>query len=61
MTTNSNHSYSVLLTRTDPKAGTTATLRVEVESPNAATAKKLAEAKAPGYSARFAPNQIRGR
>jgi hypothetical protein len=60
MTFNRNHSYNVLLVRTDPKAGTTATLRVGVESPDSATAKKMAEAKAPGYSARFAPNRVRG-
>jgi hypothetical protein len=55
---NQNYTYSVLLQRIDAKAGTKATLRVEVESPDAATAKKLAEAKVPGYSACFTPTRI---
>jgi len=50
--------YSALLTRTDPKAGTTATLRVEVEAPNVNMAKKLAEARAPGYSAQCTPKPL---
>lgn len=58
MTINRNHTYTTLLIRTDPKAGAAATLRVEVESPDPVTAKKMAEAKAPGYSARCSVTRV---
>lgn len=45
------HTYSVLLTRNDPKAGPLANFRIEVLAPDNDTAKRTAVAQFPGYRA----------
>lgn len=52
------HEYSVLLNRVDPRAGPSATLRVTVQAPDSTTAKRMAEAKAPGYKASTSPRRL---
>lgn len=47
-----SRTYSVLLTRVEPKAGPRASFRVEVRAPDAALAKRTAEAQFPGYRAK---------
>ena len=43
--------YSVLLTRVDPRAGPKANFRAEVRAPDSQTALRTAEAQFPGYRA----------
>ena len=45
------HTYTMLLTRVDPKSGLVANFRVEVKAPDLQTAKRSAEAQYPGYPA----------
>jgi hypothetical protein len=45
------HEYSILLIRTDSKAGPLATVRIQVEAPNYDLAKHTPEAQYPGYRA----------
>lgn len=43
------HTYSVLLSRVDPKAGMQANFSVNVQAPTSDMAKRTAEAQYPGY------------
>ena len=54
------HAYSILLTRTEPKAGLTANFRVEVKAPDPQTAKHSAEAQFPGYKAASGASRVAG-
>lgn len=54
------HTYSVLLTRVDPKAGPQANFRIEVKAPDDQTAKRTAEAQFPGYKANSGASRVAG-
>jgi hypothetical protein len=54
------HTYSVLLTRVDPKAGLKANFRVEVKAPDDQTAKRSAEGQFPGYKANSGASRVQG-
>jgi hypothetical protein len=56
-----SRSYSVLLTRVEAKAGPRANFRVEVRAPDAALAKRTAEAQFPGYRAKHGASLKRDR
>lgn len=57
---NSNplRTYSVLLTRVDPKAGPRANFRAEVRAPDTTLAKRTAEAQFPGYRAKHGASLV---
>lgn len=54
------HTYSVFLTRVDPKAGPKANFRIEVKAQDDQTAKRSAEAQFPGYKANGAASRVAG-
>jgi hypothetical protein len=54
------HTYSVLLSRVDPKAGPKASFKVEVKAPDADAAKHTAEARFPGYKAKSGASRVVG-
>jgi len=54
------HTYSVLLSRVDPKAGPLSNIRVEVRAPDNETAKRTAMAQFPGYKANSGASRVAG-
>ena len=54
------HTYTMLVTRVDTKAGLVANLRVEVKAPDPQSAKRSADAQNPGYKAMGSAARVPG-